>query len=97
MYFRTFFFILFIVTATLFLVSALQPIFIQNILSLLSLKSIPMNYIQLSSMFASAISIILFVITSYYAKKHFTIAQKKLEMERRNIEQIHNELEALKK
>ena len=96
MYFRTFFFILFIITATLFLVSSFQPIFTQNIFSLLWQDKLLLDYIQLSSMFASSISIILFVISSYYAKKRFIIAQKKLKMDRHNIEQIHNELEALK-
>ncbi len=97
MYFRTFFFILFIATATLFFVSSLQPILIENFLDVLGEDKKLIPYVRLTSMFASSISLILFLISSYYAKKNLLIAIKKLEAERRNIEQIHNELEALKK
>jgi hypothetical protein len=47
-------------------------------------------------MFASAISLILFVISNYYAQKHLLKEREKLAMDRLNIEQIHAELEALK-
>lgn len=97
MYFRTFFFILFILTATLFLVSSFQPLLIEDFFKIFWQDKRLVEYIQLSSMFASSISIILFIVTSYYAKKHFIMAQKKLELERKNIEEIHSELEALKK
>ena len=97
MYFRTFFFILFIITSALFLFASFQGTLLLDWIHLIYKPTIKIAYIQLPAMFTSAMAIILFIITSYYAKKNLLIAIKKLERERRNIEQIHNELEALKK
>jgi len=59
-------------------------------------EELSLNYIQLTSMFASSISIILFIISNYYAEKNLLKEREKLASDRLNIEEIHAELEALK-
>lgn len=56
-----------------------------------------LSYIQLSSMLSSAMALILFVISNYYAQKTILKHKEKVASDRLNIEQIHAELEALKK
>ena len=59
-------------------------------------EKLSLNYIQLTSMFASSISIILFIISNYYTEKNLLKERERLAKDRLNIEQIHAELEALK-
>jgi len=96
MYFRTFFFLLFIVTATLFFLSSFNPILTLSLCGSMCHEVLSLNYIQLTSMFASAIALTLFVITNYYAQKNLLKEKEKLATDRLNIEEIHAELEALK-
>lgn len=96
MNFRTFFFILFIVTATIFFLSSMNPMLTLSLCGSMCQEELSLNYIQLTSMFASSISIILFIISNYYAEKNLLKEREKLASDRLNIEEIHAELEALK-
>lgn len=97
MQFRTFFFILFIISSITFFFSTYQPNLTLNACtSTPYTKELTLIYIQLTSMSMSAISIILFIITNYYEEKRLLKEKEKLAKERLNIEKIHAELEALK-
>jgi uncharacterized membrane protein len=96
MYFRTFFFLLFILTSIIFFLSSLSPNLILNLCGSFCEDECSLNYIQLTSLIASAISIVLYVISSYFSAKYLRLEQERFETERLNIERIHNELEALK-
>jgi hypothetical protein len=96
MYFRTFFFLLFTITASLFFLSSMNPILTLTLCGSMCQEELSLNYIQLTSMFASAISLILFVISNHYAQKNLLKEKEKIASDRLNIEQIHAELEALK-
>jgi len=55
-----------------------------------------LNYIQLTSMIASAITLILLIIANHYTQKLILLEKERLATDRLNIESIHAELEALK-
>jgi len=97
MQFRTFFFLLFIISSTLFFLTNYFPTLILTTCeSLCSNEKISLPFIQLTVMTMSAFSIILFVISNYYEEKKALREKERLETERLNIEKIHAELEALK-
>ena len=96
MYFRTFFFLLFISSSVLFFFSSFQPALTLSLCGSMCYEEYSLNYIQLTSMFTSAIALILFVITNHYAQKNLLKEKEKLAIDRLNIEEIHAELEALK-
>ena len=97
MYYRTFFFLLFIVTTLLFFLSSYKPnLTLELCGSMCQEEELSRNYIQLTSMVASTISLILFIITNYYTEKKILQEREKLATDRLNIEQIHAELEALR-
>ena len=96
MYFRTFFFLLFVISTSLFFISSYYPEYTLNLCGSMCYEHYSLNYIQLTSLISSAITLILFVISNYFAEKHMLLAKEKLAVERLNIEQIHAELEALK-
>ncbi len=98
MYYRTFFFLLFILSSLLFFLSTFKPILILDICnSLCHYNELILDYVRLMSMSTSSITLILFVITNYYGEKKLLREKEKLATDRLNIEQIHAELEALKK
>jgi len=97
MQFRTFFFLLFIISSTVFFFSTYQADLTLNAFNSISYtEKLPLIYIKLTSMSMSAISIILFIISNYYEEKRLLREKEKLAKERLNIEEIHAELEALK-
>jgi len=97
MQFRTFFFLLFIISSTVFFFSTYQPDLTLNAFNSISYtEKLPLIYIKLTSMSMSAISIVLFIITNYYEEKRVLREKEKIAKERLNIEEIHAELEALK-
>ncbi len=59
-------------------------------------EKLSINYIQLTSMLMSALSLLTFAIANYYTEKKILAEKKRIETERKNIEEIHAELEALK-
>ena len=97
MQFRTFFFLLFIISSTVFFFSNYQPDLTLNAFNSISYtEKLPLIYIKLTSMSMSAISLILYVITKYYGEKRVLREKERLATDRLNIEEIHAELEALK-
>ena len=74
----------------------MNPMLTLNLCGSMCQEKLSLNYIQLTSMFASSISIILFIISNYYAEKNLLKEREKLASDRLNIEEIHAELEALK-
>lgn len=97
MYFRTFFFILFIVSSALFFLSTLQPELTLSLCGSMCLHKLGLEYIQLTSMSTSSISLILLVISNYFTQKRLLKIKEREAKDRLNIEQIHAELEALRK
>jgi hypothetical protein len=98
MYFRTFFFLLFIFTASLFFLSSLNPPFTLNLCgSMCQDVPLSLDYIQLTSMTSSALALILFLTTNHFTNKSIMKEKERIAQERLNIENIHAELEALKK
>ncbi|CAA6815273.1 MAG: Unknown protein [uncultured Sulfurovum sp.] len=96
MYFRTFFFLLFIVASSVFFLASLQAELTLNICASICYDKFSINYIQLTSMLTAAIALILFLISNFYAQKILLKEKEKIASDRLNIEQIHAELEALK-
>lgn len=96
MYFRTFFFLLFIFASTLFFLSSLQPEFILNLCGSMCYEKQSLDYIKLTSMISATIALILLVVSNYYTQKKLLEKKEKLARDRLNIEEIHAELEALK-
>ncbi len=96
MYFRTFFFLLFIITSILFFLTSFNAELTLTLCGSMCHEELSLNYIQLTSLFASAISLILWVTTNHYAQKKIKKEKEELERDRLNIEKIHAELEALK-
>jgi len=74
-----------------------KPTYILNLCqSICKEESLPIQQIQLTSIIATLISLILLIISHYYTQKRLAEEQKKIKLDRLNIEQIHQELEALK-
>jgi len=96
MYFRTFFFILFIISSLLFLFSTFYPETTLNYFSTLSIEKLTIQYIQLTALISVAITLILLVISNYYAQKDILKKKEKLATDRLTIDSIHEELERLK-
>jgi len=96
MQFRTFFFLLFIISSTIFFFSTYQPALTLSTCGSMCYDKLSLNYIQLTSMTMSALSLILFVIAKYYGEKRVLREKERLATDRLNIEEIHAELEALK-
>ena len=96
MYFRTFYFLLFIITSLLFFLSSYTPNFTLHLCGSICKESLSLQYIQLTSMIASTISLILLIFSNYYTQKRTLLEQERISIERLNIEKIHAELEALK-
>jgi len=98
MYFRTFFFLLFIFTVFIFFLSSLNPPLTLNICgSMCQEEPLGLKYIQLTSMTSSALALILFLISNHFTNKFIMKEKERVTKERLNIETIHAELEALKK
>ncbi|HHD82389.1 MAG TPA: hypothetical protein ENK82_06800 [Campylobacterales bacterium] len=56
-----------------------------------------LDYIKITSMIMSTLTLILLVISNYFIEKALLKEREKVAKERLNIEDIHQELEALKK
>jgi len=96
MYFRTFFFLLFIFSCSLYFLSVYNPNLILNICGSMCLDELSLDYIKLTSMITSGISLILFIISDYYTKKAFLKEKERLATDRLNMNKILEELERLK-
>ncbi|CAA6805296.1 MAG: Unknown protein [uncultured Sulfurovum sp.] len=96
MYIKNFFFLLFIIASSLYFFSSIQPEVTLEICGSMCYSELSLTYIQLTSMITSAIALILFILTNYYAQKTMLKEKEKIASDRLNIEQIHAELEALK-
>jgi len=96
MYFRTFFFLFFIVSSALFFLSSYYPSLTLNLCGSGCENSLSLNYIQLTSMVASSITLILFIITNYYTQRNIRLEKERVTNDRQNIDNIHAELEALR-
>jgi uncharacterized membrane protein len=97
MYLRTFFLILFIFASSLFFLSSFHPNLTLNLCGPMCHHTLSLEYIRLTSMIMSIIVFILLVITNYYTEKALRKEQERIKRDRLNIEDIHAELEALKK
>ena len=96
MYFRTFFFLFFIFGSTIFFLSSFKPEITLALCGAMCYEEESLNYIQLTAMISSTITLTLFIISNHYAQKNILKAKEKMASDRLNIEQIHAELEALK-
>ena len=97
MYIRTFFFLIFIISSGIFFLSTYNPYFTLNLCGAMCEEELSINYIQLISMLTSAFSVIIFAIANYHIEKKLSAERKRIATERLNIEEIHAELEALRK
>ena len=96
MYFRTFFFLFFIISTALFFLSSYNPSLTLNLCGSSCESPLSLNYIQLTSMVASSITLILFIITNYYTQQNIRLEKERVKNDRQNIDNIHAELEALR-
>jgi len=96
MYFRTFFFLFFVMSSALFFLSSLNPNLTLDLCSFMCENKLSLNFIQLTSMIASSITLILFMVSSHYAQKRILLEKERIASDRLNIASIHAELEALK-
>ena len=93
---RTFFFIIFILSSSLFFLCTYNPYLALNICGSLCKESdLSLNYIQLTSMITSALALIIVVISNYYLQKRILLEKERMATDRLNIDEIHAELEAL--
>ena len=98
MNFTTFFFFLFILSISLCLSTTFFPSNIESMLPFFNFNSkINLRFIGLFSMTISILSYLGLVISYFVEKKKEKARIIKLEKERKNIEKIHAELEALQK
>jgi len=97
MYFRTFFFLLFILSSILFFISSYNITLTLNLCGSMCEESLSLQYIQLTSMNTAALSLLLFLISNHYTEKKILKEKERLASDRLTIEKIHAELEALKK
>ena len=97
MYFRTFFFLLFILSSIIFFISSYNTALTLNLCGSMCEESLSLQYIQLTSMNTTALSLLLFIISNHYTEKKILKEKERLASDRLTIEEIHAELEALKK
>jgi len=98
MNFSTFFFFLFIVSISLCLSTILVPNTVEEIIPFFNFSpKINLTFIGLFSLTISILSYIGFITSYYIEKKRKRERAIKLQKERKNIEKIHAELEALQK
>jgi len=97
MYLRTFFLLLFIISSGLFFLSSFNPELTLKLCGSMCHHKLSLEYIHLTSMIMSTIVLVLLVITNHYVQKTLLKEKERMAKERLNIEDIHLELEALKK
>ena len=97
MYFRTFYFLLFILFSFLLFISSSYPIFLLKILDSIGIDFLNTHHIQLTSLIAAGISIVLYIITNHYTLKNIAKEQERVNVDRETIEKIHAELEAMQR
>lgn len=97
MYLRTFLFLLFIISSIIFFLSSYQPEWTLNLCGSMCYHQLSLDYIRLNSMIMSTLSLTLLVIVNHFVQKRLLEEQKRIARDRLNIENIHAELEALKK
>ena len=97
MYFRTFFFLLFILSSIIFFFSSYNSTTTLQWCGSLCTGSFGLQHIQLTAMNTALLSLILLIGTNYYAEKELKREKERLANDRMVIDEIHAELEALKK
>ena len=97
MYFRTFFFLLFIISSIIFFLSSYNTILTLDLCGSMCKDSLSLQYIQLTSMNTATLSLLLLIISNYYTEKKILKEKERLATDRLTIQEIHAELEALKK
>ena len=98
MNFSTFFFFLFILSISLCLSTTLLPSSIEELIAFFSFSpKIDLTFVGLFSLTISILSYIGLIISYYLERKRKKERTLKLNKERKNIEKIHAELEALQK
>ena len=95
MNFRTFFSLLFILSISICLSSTFFPDFIKDILQNLNINN-SIKFIGLTSLIISIFSYIGMLISFYFASKRERLRLEKLKVDRKNIDKIHEELNALR-
>ncbi len=95
MYIRTFFFLIFIISSTIFFISSYNPYLIVHFCGAMYKERLSIDYIQLTSIITATFSVLIFGITNYYTEKKILVERKRIEAERLNIEKIHAELQSL--
>ena len=95
MNFRTFFSLLFILSISICLGTTFFPDIIKTILQYLNISN-SIKFIGLTSLIISIMSYIGMLFSFYFASKRERLRLKKLEEDRKNIEKIHKELNALR-
>ena len=78
MHLRTFLFLLFITTSIIFFLTSLQPELILTLCGSMCYHELSLNYIQLTSMLASIIALILFLISNYFGQKRLLKEKEKV-------------------
>ncbi len=95
MYIRTFFFLIFIISSAIFFLSSYNPSLTLNLYRYICEEELTIKFIQLTSMIASALSVLIFAIANNYTEKKILAEKKQMELDRLNMEQIHAELKSL--
>jgi len=97
MTFKTFFFILFILSTIVSILFSFFIIEAEQLLSRIDIayKTTP-TFISLVALISAIFSYIGFTLSNYFQKKREEIKQKKIEEERKSLNKIQQELQALK-
>jgi hypothetical protein len=96
MYLRTFLFLLFIISSIIFFLASYQPELTLKLCGSMCYHKLSLDYIQLTSMTMSTLSLILLVVVNHFVQKKILEEQERIARDRLNIENIYEELEALK-
>ncbi len=95
MNFRTFFSLLFILSISICLISTFLPDFTKNILQNININN-SIKFIGLTSLIISIFAYIGMLGSFYFASKRERLRLEKLKEDRKNIDKIHEELNALR-
>jgi len=95
MNFRTFFLLLFIITMSTCIFATFYPDAFKNILQSMKINE-NIKFISLLSLIIAIFSYLGVVVSFYFASKREKLRIKKLKEDRKNIDDIHEELNALR-
>lgn len=95
MNFITFFLLLFIISISICISATFYPDILKNILQCISINE-NIKFVGLFSLILSIFSYIGMIISFYFANKIEKLRVKKLKEDRKNIDEIHEELNSLR-